>query len=203
MALVVLLDQRASRYRPDLVETMVAELNRELGVPLTLPFVRTAGDEMQGVVATGEALAAVATHCLEARQWWIGIGIGTIDSSPAPTAREARGSAFWHARAALGRAHQRKGGAPGPIAVVAGAQEAALADDLEAALSAVAFIVARRTARQREALTAARQARGLGSVADRLGISLSAASQLLRASGLEEQRRLERLVARRATEVVA
>jgi len=196
MPIVVMLDQRASRHGVDLVEGMARTLNEALGAQLTLPFVRTAGDEMQGVVATGDALAAVASRCLEARCWWVGVGFGAIDLPMAATARETRGPAFWNARDALARAHQSKGGSPGPIAAIG--DDSGVADDLEAALSAIAFIVARRTARQREALAVMRAAWGLRWVAERLSISVSAASQLVRASGFEEQRRLEALVARRA-----
>jgi hypothetical protein len=199
MPIVVMLDQRASRRGEDLVEEKARELNESPEIDLRLPFVRTAGDEMQGVVATGAALAAVASRCLETRRWWVGVGFGAIDLPLASTARETRGPAFWNARDALGRAHQSKGGSPGPIAVVG--DDKAVADDLEAALSAIAFIVSRRTARQREALAVMRLAWGLRWVAERLDISVSAASQLVRASGFEEQRRLEALVARRAAGV--
>jgi len=201
VAIAVILDQRRSRHSTDLVASTADQLNGSLGAALTLPFVRTAGDEMQAVLATGGALATVASRCLESAHWWIGVGLGPIDPSLAPTAREARGPAFWNARTALARAHQRKGGSTGPIAVVADADDAPLAEELETALSAIAFIVSRRTGRQREAIAVSRETVGVRRVAERLSISPSAASQLLRAGGLEEQRRLETLVARRAAEV--
>jgi hypothetical protein len=122
-----------------------------------------------------------------------------IETSPGQTAREGRGPAFWNAREALHRAHKQKGGTPGPVAVIA--DQSLLAENLEAVLSALAFIVTRRTTRQREAVALARKARGLRAVADRLGISASAVSQLLRTAGFEEQNRLEGLVARLAGEV--
>jgi SatD family protein len=199
MAIVVTLDQRRSRGSSDRVGPMARELNRALADDLALGFVRTAGDEMQGVVATGEGLAAVVDRCLEAGDWWIGIGIGRIDSPVGATARESRGSAFWHAREAVLLAHKQKGGAPGPAAVVGEPQRAV--DDLAAALSALAFIVAGRTERQRQAIEAARGTQGLRAVAKRLDISVSAVSQLLRAAGYREQERLHGLVSRLAAEV--
>lgn len=197
MAIVITLDQRASRRAPDRVSLMQRELNRL--VRPALRFVRTAGDEMQGVVKTGDDLAAVAARCLEDGGWWIGIGIGKTETSSGRTAREGRGPAFWNAREALRRAHKQKAGTPGPVAVVA--DQRFVAENLEAALSALAFIVMRRTARQREAVALARKAPGLRAVADPLGISASAVSQLLRAAGFEEQNRLEGLIARLVDEV--
>lgn len=178
---------------------MARDLNVALDAHLSLHFVRTAGDEMQALVATGEGLAALARRCLETGGWWIGVGVGPIEEPSGRTARETRGPAFWHAREAVERARKRKGGSPGPIAVVG--EPAELAEQLEAALGAIAFIVKRRTARQRTAVDLARVTSGLQPVAGALGVSVSAASQLLRAAGLEEQRGLERLVASLAEQV--
>lgn len=197
MTIVITLDQRGSRREPDRVSGMQRDLNRL--VRPALRFVRTAGDEMQGVVLTGDDLAAVVARCLEDGGWWIGIGIGTVETSSGRTAREGRGPAFWNAREALQRAHKRRGGTPGPVAVIGELPVAA--ENLEAALSALAFIVMRRTARQREAVALARKTRGLRAIAGRLGVSVSAVSQLLRTAGFEEQRRVEALAARLADEV--
>lgn len=199
MAIVITVDQRASRHEADHVARAAKRLNRSLVDDLTLPFVRTAGDEMQGVVATGEGLAIASVRCLEEGWWWIGVGIGPIDQPLGATARETRGPAFWSAREAVARAHKQKGGSPGPIAVVG--EPRAIAENLEAALGAIAFIIAKRTARQRDAVGLARQRSGLRWVADRLDVTVSAVSQMLRTAGLEEQLRLEMLVARLAAEV--
>jgi len=200
MPIAMTLDQRASRHAPDRVEAMISMLNGSFVDELSLPFVRTAGDEMQGMIGSGQGLADVATACLESGGWWIGIGIGALDGPPGATTRETRGPALWHAREAVERARQRKGGSPGPVAVVG--DPPARAESLEAALSGVAFIVRHRTRRQRSAVEHARQRPGLQHVATSLGISLSAASYLLRAAGLEEQKGLERLVGRLAEECV-
>jgi hypothetical protein len=200
MAIVVTLDQRASRHRPDDVARMADELNSAAHDGLTLELVRTAGDEMQGLVATGDGLATIVSRCLEEGDWWIGIGLGQVDVPLGRTARESRGPGFWHARDALTLAHKQKGGPPGPVAVVGEPDD--IAQDLEAALSALAFIVTRRTARQREAIAASRGAHGLLGIARRLGIGVSAVSQLLRTAGREEQRRLESLIARLAEQVL-
>lgn len=198
MPIVITLDQRASRRRVDDVARMARELNKEAATGLALPLVRTAGDEMQGLVATGEGLATIVSRCLEARDWWIGIGIGEVELPLGETARDSRGPAFWNAREALVLAHKQKGGPPGPIAVVG--HPLAVAEDLGAALSALSFIVTSRTPRQRAAIAAARGTKGLGliRVAKRLGTSISSVSQLLRAAGREEQRLLEQLIARMA-----
>jgi len=179
---------------------MATGLNRSYADALALPFVRTAGDEMQGVASTGDGLARIASRCLEDGGWWVGVGLGPIELPLGPTARDTRGPAFWNAREAVKRAHKQKGGAPGPIAVVG--EERALADSVEAALSALAFIVGKRSARQQQAVDLARAGRSQRAVAEDLGITVSAVSQLLRASGFDEQRRLEALVARLCAEEV-
>lgn len=97
MPIVITLDQRASRRTADDVARMARELNDVVGSGLALQLVRTAGDEMQGLVATGEGLVAIVSRCLEARDWWIGIGIGEIELPLGETARDSRGPAFWHA----------------------------------------------------------------------------------------------------------
>lgn len=196
MPIVITLDQRASRRKADDVARMARELNDEVGKGLALPLVRTAGDEMQGLIATGKGLATIASRCLEARDWWIGIGVGEVELPLGETARDSRGPAFWHAREAVVLAHKQKGGPPGPIAVVGDPLDAA--EDLGAALSALSFIVTSRTPRQRAAIAAARGTKGLIGVARRLETSISSASQLLRAAGREEQRLLEQLIARLA-----
>jgi hypothetical protein len=200
MPIAVTLDQQASRHAADLVAVTARDLNDDLRDGLRLPFVRTAGDEMQALIGTGHALVAIARRCLEDGGWWIGVGIGPVEEPLGATARDSRGPAFWAAREAVNLAQKRSGGPPGPVAVVG--EPPRLAESIEAALSAVAYIVSRRTDRQREAVAAARRDASVRTVAGELDVTASAASQLLRLAGFEEQRRLERLVANLADDAV-
>jgi hypothetical protein len=199
MAIAMTLDQRASRGSSDHVKRVAGVLNRTLKSELELPFVRTAGDEMQALLASGSGLVRATTFCLEDRQWWIGIGLGGVERPLGLTAREARGPAFWCAREAIELAHNQKSGPPGGVAVVG--EPSKTADDLQAALSAIAYIVERRTPRQEAAVRRARVERGLRSIAESLEITVQTASKLLRSSGYAEQLLLERMATRIADKV--
>ncbi|MDR7380689.1 hypothetical protein [Promicromonospora iranensis] len=150
--IVLTVDQRGSTYAADRVPEVLAEL-AELtrgheGV--VVPFERTVGDEVQGILAVGPAGAElavdIALHLLRDQGWSVGIGVGPVEG-PLPTvSREARGFAFYRARDAVERAKTRgrgtsiavEGPAPGPA-------EPDLAAEVEALLRLLAAIRARRT----------------------------------------------------------
>jgi hypothetical protein len=200
MAIVLILDQRGSRTSRDLITSTASYLNRDLGSALRLPFVRTAGDEMQAVLASEHGLYPAAVVAMRGQTWWLGVGIGGIDEPVGPTARESKGSAFWLARAAVDAAKNKRK-SPRGVAVAGDGTCTKLAQDLDAALNALAFISEGRTPRQWEAVEWARRGLSGADVAEQLEVSPQGASQLLRAAGFEEERRLKRLLghlARRA-----
>ena len=65
--IVITIDQRASRRRPDLVDDLVARLN-ERYAPLR-HFERTAGDELQGVLDDGVAAVELALDVAGTGEW--------------------------------------------------------------------------------------------------------------------------------------
>lgn len=199
--IVLLLDQRASRRAPDQVVSAADRLNSMLGPSLRQPFVRTAGDEMQAVLASEHGLYPVAAFALKEHEWWLGVGFGEVERPLGPTARDSRGSAFWAGRAAVGDA-KNKHKAPRGLAVVSGSDRwTETAQDLDAALNALGFIIDSRTARQWEAVEWSAQGLSGAATAERLGVTPQASSQLLQAAGVEEERRLKVLIehtARRA-----
>lgn len=150
--IVLTVDQRGSTYAEDRVPEVLAELDELTRGRdgLVVPFERTVGDEVQGILAVGRAGAQLAIdlalHLLRDQGWSVGIGVGPVEG-PLPTvSREARGFAFYRARDAVERAKTRSRGTS--IAVegpAPGANEPDLAAEVEALLRLLAAIRARRT----------------------------------------------------------
>lgn len=177
---VVTIDQRNSRKSHD----RVPELLRELAhIPARLPFERTVGDEVQGVLMESADVLAVAFGALRLGGWYIGIGVGTVDNPLPQTSREAGGPAFIAARSAVERA--KKSGDRIPLAV----DGSAAAADAEAVLVLIgALIVGRSVAEWRILDKLQAGVRGGQTVAARkLSISPQAVSKaVLRSSWQEE-----------------
>src|SRR5690348_4950761 len=95
---VLTVDQRGSRVGDDLVPAALTDL---AAVPTLLPFERTVGDELQGVLDDGEALAGAVERLLRADAWNIGIGVGPVEDPLPEHTREGRGAAYLHARSAV------------------------------------------------------------------------------------------------------
>jgi hypothetical protein len=189
MGIVVIADQQESRRGPDRVEGALGQLNLDIGSGLRRGLVRTAGDEMQAVIGEPSALTGVIEFCLRHGGWWLGIGLGEIESL-GETARDSRGAAFAAAREAIERAKKRRRHA---IAVAGEPEE--LAKRLEGMCEALAFIAERRTERQWQIVDATREA-GTGSwAAETLGITPQTANESLRAGGVREQFALEQEIA--------
>src|SRR3954447_7463444 len=197
MSIVVTLDQRGSRGGPDRVAEWSDRLNGTHSGQLRLPFVRSAGDELQGVLSDADALADIVAESLDDRGWWVGIGVGPIDHF-GETARDSQGPAFWHARKAVEAAKTRSH--PQPIAVIGEPSDdaGALAD----ALTALAFLTLRRTPEQRESIRLLRGGMKNKDIAAHLEVSPAAISQRLRGAGAEEEAGLRRLIARIAARFV-
>jgi hypothetical protein len=187
---VLTLDQRLSRRGPDRVEGLLPRLNsrgRRGGV--LRRFERTAGDEVQGVVSTPDALTEIVLGLLRGAGWHIGVGIGPVDEPLPKSTRAGRGMAFVRARAAVERAKS----APHRVSVVGAGDYRAR--DVEAALWLLAAIVAHRSGAGWEVADMLAQGRTRAQIAAELGISTSAVSQRVRAGGiLEEERGRELLV---------
>ena len=145
------------------------------GIEPVRPFERTAGDEIQGLIAEPGAVIAVLERALRAGDWSIGLGIGEIEQPIPPSVREARGTALLRARDAVDAAKKS--------ATVRLAVRGPDADDLEALLRLVGMLVQRRTAAQWRVIDAVRAAPDRASAADRLGITVQAISKSLLTSG--------------------
>ena len=197
MAVVLTLDQRASRGATDRVSEWSDLLNRAHGDRLRLPFVRSAGDELQGVLGDADALADIVAESMGDGGWWLGIGVGPVDRF-GETARDSQGPAFWHARKAVEAAKTRAH--PQPVAVVGEPEDDAAA--LGDALTALAFLTLRRTPEQSESVQLLRGGMKNKDIAAHLAVSPAAISQRLRGAGAEEEAGLRRLITSIASRLV-
>ncbi len=180
MPAAILLDQRRSRRGPDLVEPWLKRVNAS-DIRLLLPFERTAGDEMEGLVDDPKAFTEIVLPALESPSWWIGIGIGDVDTPLPKSVRQSRGIAFELARQAIGEAKAR----PERLRVLDRERDPV---DLEAVLLLMGALYSRR--RQRDSPALRLRSSGLNTVqiAERLGVTKQAVSQqLLTARWAEEQ----------------
>lgn len=181
---VILADQVSSRVSTDHVPAALARLEYTLGGRLTLPFERTAGDEIQGLC--GDPATAVDAVCELTRLggWRIGIGAGEVETPLPSSTREARGEAYLAAREAIDAARS----SPTQLALVAhagtvggndyGGREQC-AEDAETALWLLRGVLQQRSREGWELVDLLD--RGLTGVeaATKLGISPSAVSQRL------------------------
>lgn len=187
MEVVVLtVDQDGSREDTDQVPAALAALS---DVPALLPFERTVGDELQGVLDDPAALVTALEVLLRAGVWNIGIGVGTVETPLPDHARAGRGPAYLAAREAVTAAKAS------PWHVRAMATEP---DDtvraLESAVWLWAALLGRRTTRGWEVSDHVDQGLTYDETASRLYISQSAVSQRAAAAGIAEGRRARELV---------
>ena len=183
---VMTIDQRRSRRDVDRVESLLDALSRTSTIRR---FERTAGDEVQGVLDDPAAVVDIAIMVIEDGHWSVGIGVGPVDEPLPPVTRAGRGQAFEAARKAVTSAKS----APGGVAVVGTAAEAA---DAETVLALLAFVISRRTDEGRSAVELVRVGSTQAQVAERLGISKQAVSQRLAVAGWASESRAAELAAR-------
>ncbi|GAB3702945.1 hypothetical protein [Mariniluteicoccus flavus] len=189
-------DQRGSRRGADRVGAALTALAAIGG--LTLPFERTAGDEVQALAHDPEAIVSAVTALTRldldlppgtAPGWRIGIGIGPVDDlAGINSTREARGPAYLAAREAV----ERAGSAPTRLALDGVGSDLAHA---ESALVVLRALLERRTAKGWEVVDAMAGSgdQKQSEVAATLGRSESAVSQRLDRALWREVRHAEAL----------
>ncbi|WP_026917904.1 hypothetical protein [Gordonia shandongensis] len=96
---VITVDQRGSRTDTDRVPELIATGSDHPG--LLRPFERTAGDEVQAVFETPDALARLAVDLAVSGHWSVGIGVGDVETPLPAQTRAGRGAAFVAARDAV------------------------------------------------------------------------------------------------------
>jgi DNA-binding NarL/FixJ family response regulator len=198
---VVVADQVGSRSADDRVPLALGALS---GLPLALPFERTAGDEIQGLAEDPASVVAAVVGLTRLEDWRIGIGAGSVDGPLPSSTRAARGTAYLAARAAISEARH----APTALALrlgtgVGGGRYGELdevARDAESALWLLRSVLGRRSREGWELMDLLDQGLTNAQAAAELGISPSAVSQRLNRAARQEQLRgtelSERLLAR-------
>lgn len=194
---VVTADQRHSRSSPDRVPSALEHLDPISG---KLAFERTAGDEIQGLLADPADVVAVTETLTRLGDWRLGIGIGRVETPLPDSTRKARGPAYVAARAAIGDAHRSPTGLALRLAEQSSGEmegeetvtplpygdELLLAADAEAALWMLRALWQRRTEEGWEIVDLLAQEHTNASAAALLGITPSAVSQRLGHSYLAE-----------------
>ena len=175
------IDQHRSRTGDDLVPSLLDALR---SVPTALPFERTVGDEVQGLLDDPEAVLAALLIVFRDGRWSTGVGIGAVETPLPRSVRAARGQALLDARAAVERA---KGAGEVRVAVTS-ASDPDGAADVEAVAALLGTLSARRTARQWETIDAVASAPTQRAAAEALGVSPQSVSQALAASAIEVER---------------
>ena len=192
---VLTVDQRSSTGRPDLVPDLLRHLRDVLtGRPgVVVPFDRTVGDEVQGVLDDPGTVVDVVLDLLRDGGWSVGLGVGAVDEPLPAVSREASGDAFVRARDAVEQAKSRA--ATAPVAVRGGAP--GRAEEVEALLRLLARVADRRTARGWEAVDELARVGGTQKdVARALGVTEQAVSQRLRSALWPEEAAVRPLVVR-------
>ncbi len=190
-------DQVGSRHRPDIVAQTMRSLEATLGEGLVLPVDRTAGDEIQLLVAASvtalDAVLALTRH----GQWSVGCGIGAVNLPLPANAREAGGDAFVAAREAVNEAKKRDT----RFSLRSSAPAAVNAADAEAFIDLLLQLRARRSAEGWEMRELLLAGHSQAQAAKLLGISPQAASKRARTAALRVEFAARRPLERMLTDV--
>lgn len=182
MLFVVTINQRDSREVGDLVPELLREIRF---VDAVVPFQRSVGDELQGVVGSAKVAVDVALKAIRFRRWHVGIGVGEVHSPLPERITDAEGYGLVYSRRAVNRA--QKTGERIPLAVEGPDSE--VAAETEAVLRLLGQIVYTRTEAEWNVLDLMTPgARGQQKlIAQELGISTQAVSKaVIRSHWMEE-----------------
>ncbi|QBR75159.1 DNA-binding protein [Microbacterium sediminis] len=178
---VLTIDQRNSQAGTDLVPTAIDTIERVGGTALALPPERTAGDEIQALIAGAPAALALALALSRAGTWSVGLGAGAVDTPLPEVVRAARGDAFLHARDAVERAKST------PLRLAIEGPDAEAAADAEALLRLLLELRDRRTDEGWEIHDLLATGLTQREAAAELGITESAVSRRVRVAGLRTE----------------
>lgn len=209
--IVLTVDQRGSTHAADGVPVVLEHLGEWVQgrAGLLVPFDRTVGDEVQGVLEGTEAGARLAVdltlRLLRDQGWSVGIGVGPVEHPLPKVSRDGRGPAFYSARTAVERAKTRARGTSVAVEGPEGAISANRANEVESLLRLLGAVRARRTPQGWEAtdvLSALADKPGRQKIAAQsLKISEQAVSQRVRAALWQEVEAVRPVVVRLLAEL--
>ncbi len=182
MHYVLTINQRDSREVGDLTGDLLRALRY---LPAVVPFQRSVGDEVQGVVDSAMTAVDAALRAVRHRRWHVGIGVGGLTPPVPERIVDAEGYGLVYARRAVDRA--RKTGERIPLAVEG--PDGGIAAEAEAVLRLLGQIVYTRTDAEWAVLDLMTPgARGQQKyVAQELGITTQAVSRaVVRSHWMEE-----------------
>jgi hypothetical protein len=175
---VVTADQVDSRHRQDIAADTMRALEEALGERLVLPVDRTAGDEIQLLVATPEAALTAILALTRHGEWSVGCGVGGVNLPLPANAREAGGNSFVSAREAVNDAKKRD------TRFALRSTEVTAAADAEAFVDLLLQLHARRSAEGWEMFDLLAAGHSQAEAAKLLGITPQAASKRARTAAL-------------------
>ena len=175
MPFVLTADQIDSRRHGDLVDATLTQL---ASVRTRRPFLRTVGDELQGLLGEPASVVDAILILMRAEQWHIGLGLGPVTEPVPAETRSARGPAFLCARLAVEEAK----GESSHLRLIAAREVDHEATDAETVLRLLAAVRSRRTASGWQAVDLVREGRTHGEVSATLGITRQAVGQRLQAA---------------------
>ncbi|HET7725041.1 MAG TPA: winged helix-turn-helix transcriptional regulator [Propionibacteriaceae bacterium] len=190
---VLIADQVDSRTGADRVPDALAALS---GVDHVLPYERTAGDEVQGLLASGSSVVRSVTALTRLEGWRIGLGAGRVEEPLPDSTRAARGDAYLAARTAIDAARRSPVGLSLAAGGVGDPAYRDLVEDAETALWLMRSTLSRRSREGWELVDLLDAGLSNAQAADRLGVSASAVSQRLRRAARTESDRAGRLASR-------
>ena len=180
--IVITADQIDSRTTPDVAGEAIEFVNGRFSDRLLLAAERTAGDEIQALVASGRAALEIALALTRSRRWSVGIGIGAVREPLGRGIRESTGDAFVSARSAVERAKKR----PTRFALVSLAAPARAAE-VEALVDLLLVLRARRTEQGWEMRDLISRGLTQADAAVELGITPQSASKRVRTADLRAE----------------
>jgi SatD family (SatD) len=184
MLAVVTIDQRSSRGALlNRADEWAADLNERFAKELIRPFVTTTGDEIQGVTKTPNTIVEILLGGIQERAWWLGVGIGDVETPLQQTAARSRGPAFYNARDAVEAAKRSHHG------FVVLAENDRLSSDIQTVLELLAFLIRRRghDPMRWRAVELAQEGRSTVEIGKAFDITQQAASKRLLNAGFYEE----------------
>ena len=199
MLAVINIDQRMSRGAPaNRADEWSTELNVSYSDELILPFTPTIGDEIQGLMAAPPAIVEIVLRGVREKGWWLGIGIGEVETPLQRTAARSRGPAFYAAREAVEAAKRSHHG------FVVRTEDERSTSDIQTVLELLAFLIRRRgqDPKRWRAVELAQTGRSTVEIGKAFGITQQAASKRLLNAGFYEEVQGRRLAERLLREVM-
>ncbi|MBX0299901.1 SatD family protein [Cryobacterium sp. 1639] len=182
---VITADQIDSRHDRDRASEMIAQLADRHAAAFALPPDQTSGDEIQLLVPAAADAFAILLDLHRAGFWSIGLGIGPVRTPLPASTRQATGDAFIAARTAVTRAKRAEARFALDVPPRSdGAEAVALSTgaEVEALVTMLLLLRARRTPEGWEAVDLLESGQPQTAIARTLGISTAAVSQRVKSA---------------------